>query len=119
MITGVFLCLLDVFAASGLIGFIPFAIFLWTNTFGAYRFARQYLPSEEAKWLRALARAMILEWVLLLGDQNLFRLYLWFHFSMVTLVMYHLEYGPAAARKVVPADSSSFTLNEAPDALGA
>jgi hypothetical protein len=85
--------LLDVFAGSGLFGFIPFALFLWANTFGAYRLARTYMPLEAAKWLRAVARASILEWVLLLGDQNLFRVYLWCHIGMVTLLMYYLEFG--------------------------
>ena len=52
---------LDVLAASGIIGFIPFLIFAWSGTFGAQKFARRYWPDERAKWLHALARGMIFE----------------------------------------------------------
>jgi hypothetical protein len=112
--------LLDVLAGSGVIGFIPFLLFLWASTFGAYRLAKQCLPLEGAKWLRALARAMILEWVMLLTDQNLFRVYLWFHFAMVAIVAYHLEFGYAAVPVPDPAfaPATSFILENTPDALG-
>jgi len=87
--------LLDVLLASGIIGVIPFLVFLYTSTFGSLRMARRYWPDERAKWLRAMARAMIFEWLMLAADQNLFRIYLWFHFTMVLLVAYHLEFAPA------------------------
>ena len=84
--------LMDVLAASGIFGFIPFAVFLYAVTFGALRTAKRFWPEERARWLRALARAMIFEWLLLMVDQNLLRVYLWFHFSMVMLIAYHLEF---------------------------
>jgi len=87
--------ILDVLLASGAVGVIPFLVFLYTSTIGAMRRARRYWPDERAKWLRALARAMIFEWLMLMADQNLFRVYLWFHFTMVILVAYHLEFAPA------------------------
>jgi len=87
--------LLDVLVASGLFGFIPFLVFLYANTFGALKLAGRHWPEERAKWLRALARAMIFEWMLLMVDQNLLRVYLWFHISMVAVVAYHLEFAPA------------------------
>ncbi len=85
----------DVLLASGAIGVIPFLVFLYTTSFGAMRMATRYWPEERAKWLRAMGRAMIFEWLLLAADQNLFRIYLWFHFTMVLLVAYHLEFAPA------------------------
>jgi hypothetical protein len=94
--------LLDVLVASGLFGFIPFLTFLYTNTIGAYRAALRYWPEERAKWLRALSRAMIFEWLVLMTDQNLLRVYLWFHFSIVAAVAYHLEFSPVPVPVVDP-----------------
>jgi hypothetical protein len=87
--------LLDILTASGIFAFIPFLVFLYANTIGAYRRASLSMPEERAKWLRALARAMIFEWLMLLIDQNILRVYLWYHFAMVTTVAYHLEFAPA------------------------
>jgi hypothetical protein len=87
--------LMDVLVASGLFGFIPFLVFLYANTIRPLRLATRRWPEERAKWLRALARAMIFEWLILMVDQNLLRTYLWFHIAMVTVVAYHLEFAPA------------------------
>jgi hypothetical protein len=87
--------IMDVLVASGLFGIIPFLVFVYANTFGALRLATRHWPEERARWLRALARAMIFEWLLLMVDQNLLRVYLWYHFSMVAVVAYHLEFSPA------------------------
>jgi len=98
--------IMDVLVASGIFGFIPFLIFLYANTIGALRLATRCWPEERALWLRALARAMVFEWMLLMVDQNLLRVYLWFHFSMVAVVAYHLEFSPAPVtvpRSTVPA----------------
>jgi O-antigen ligase len=84
--------LMDVLVASGLFGFIPFLVFIYANTIRPLKLAALYWPEERAKWLRALARAMIFEWLLLMVDQNLLRVYLWFHISMVVVVAYHLEF---------------------------
>jgi hypothetical protein len=84
--------LLEVLTSTGVVLFIPFALFLYTTTFGAMRLARRRWPEERAKWLRALGRAMIFEWLMLFSEQNLLRIYLWYHFAMVILVAYHLEF---------------------------
>ena len=94
--------LMDVLVASGLFGFIPFLIFLYANTIRPLRLATRLWPEERAKWVRALARAMIFEWLLLMVDQNLLRVYLWFHISMVAVVAYHLEFAPAPVIVPVP-----------------
>lgn len=94
--------IMDVLVASGLFGFIPFLLFLYANTFGALRLAKRLWPEERARWLRALARAMIFEWMLLMVDQNLLRVYLWYHFSMVAVVAYHLEFSPAPVTVTSP-----------------
>lgn len=98
--------LLDILAASGIFGFIPFLIFVYRNTFGAMRIARRYMPSEEAKWLRALARAAIFECLMLLADQNVLRIYVWYQMTMVSLIAYRLEFG-TAQRFLAKQDSSA------------
>jgi hypothetical protein len=85
---------MDVLVASGVFGVIPFVMFAWSGTFGAYKLATRYWPEERAKWLRALARGMIFEWLLLMQDQNLMRVYVWFHMTMVAVIAYNLEFGP-------------------------
>jgi hypothetical protein len=87
--------MMDVLVASGLFGFIPFLVFVYANTIRPLKLATRFWPDERAKWVRALARAMIFEWMLLMVDQNLLRVYLWFHISMVAVVAYHLEFSPA------------------------
>jgi len=104
--------ILDVLLASGAVGVIPFLVFLYTATFGAIRMARRYWPEERAKWLRALARAMIFEWLMLFADQNLFRVYLWFHFTMVILVAYHLEFAPAPQPLIRESEQPYFSAFE-------
>jgi hypothetical protein len=91
----------DLLVASGIFGAIPFFLFVYATTFGALRTAKQHWPSERAKWVRAMARAMIFEWMLLMTDQNLLRVYVWVHISMVALFAYHLEFGTSKQR--VPA----------------
>jgi hypothetical protein len=87
--------LLDVLVASGIFGFIPFLFFMYANTFGVLRLAKRHWPQERAKWAHALARAMIFEWLSLMADQNLLRVYLWFHIAIVAAVAYHLEFATA------------------------
>ena len=82
----------DIFAASGLLGFIPFLWFFLAITFGERQLIHKFWPDERAKWLHALIRALIFEWLCLLVDQNLLRVYFWFHVTMVVVVGYSLRY---------------------------
>jgi hypothetical protein len=109
--------LLDILAASGVIGFIPFLIFLYANTVGAYRLANRTMPDERAKWLRALARAMIFEWLMLLVDQNILRVYLWYHFAVLAAVAYHLVHVPVLETAKVKARFSWRLLRAVPYSL--
>ncbi|WP_260736305.1 O-antigen ligase family protein [Tunturiibacter lichenicola] len=84
--------ILEVLAASGVVGFIPFLWFFGTITIGTFGLIRQRWPEERAKWLRALVRALIFECIILLADQNLLRMYLWFHVTMVVVVAFQLRH---------------------------
>jgi hypothetical protein len=89
--------IMDLLAASGLIGIIPFLLFVGANTVGMFRVVKRRWPDERAKWLRALVRAMIYECLILTADQNLFRVYVWFHVSMIAVVAVHLRDQPQLA----------------------
>lgn len=87
--------ILDVLAASGVLGFIPFLWFFFTNTVGEFALIRKHWPAEYAKWMRALIRGLFYEFLILLVDQNLLRMYLWFQVTMVVVVGFRLRYGTA------------------------
>jgi len=84
--------ILEVLAASGVIGVLPFLCFFGVITIGNFSLIKCYWPEERAKWLRALVRALIFECLILLGNQNLLRVYLWFHVTMVVVVAFNLQH---------------------------
>jgi hypothetical protein len=86
--------ILEVLAASGVMGVIPFLYFFGMITVGNLGLIRDHWPEEQAKWLRALVRALVFEWIMLLADQNLLRVYLWFHVTMVVVVAFNLKHWP-------------------------
>jgi hypothetical protein len=83
--------ILEVLAASGVIGVIPFLWFFGTITLGNIRLIQRHWPEERAKWLRALVRALVFECLILLGNQNLLRVYLWMHVTIVVVVAFNLR----------------------------
>lgn len=83
--------MMDVLAASGLIGIVPFLLFLGTNTIGFLGLIRERWSDERAKWLRALIRGTVFLWLILSIDQNVLRIYVWFHMSVVAAVGLHLS----------------------------
>ena len=109
--------LMDVLVASGVFGFLPFLAFMYANTVGVMRLAHRRWPEERAKWVRALGRAMIFEWMLLMTDQNLLRVYLWFHIAVVAAVAYHLECSPAPGTVAAQPQLQAGGLGEAAAAL--
>jgi hypothetical protein len=82
----------ELLAASGLIGIIPFLMFVGVNSFGMFPVIRGKWPDERAKWLRALVRSLFYESFMLLADQNVLRIYVWFHLSIIAAVALHLRY---------------------------
>jgi hypothetical protein len=86
--------IMELLAASGLIGIIPCLMFFGLNSIGMFSLIREKWPDERAKWLRALVRAIIYEYLMLLADQNVLRLYFWFHVSIIAAIALHLRYEP-------------------------
>ncbi len=93
----------EVLAASGIIGFLPFLWFFYKITLGERHLIREHWPGQRARWLRAAIRALFFEWFALLADQNLIRMYLWFHITMIVILAYNL-------RHVLPAQQPGNTL---------
>ena len=84
--------IVEVIAASGMFGVLPFLWFMGANTIGYTGLIRRRWPEERAKWLRALVRALIFEFIVLVESNGLLRLYLWFHLTMVVIVGFNLRY---------------------------
>ena len=68
---------LEVLAACGLVSIWPFLWFFLRITLGEARLMREHWQDDRAKWLHALIRALGFEWLCLLADQNLLRVYFW------------------------------------------
>ena len=75
-------------------------------TFGERKLMKANWADDRAKWLHALIRALAFEWLILLGDQYLIRVYFWFHVTMVVVVGYSLRYVPAVAQ-LPPSDETN------------
>lgn len=83
---------LEILAGSGIFGFIPFLWFFLAITVGETRLIRTHWDDDRAKWMRAMIRAMAYQWICLLADQNVMRIYLWFHVTMLMVVGYNLRF---------------------------
>ncbi|SNS23753.1 hypothetical protein SAMN05421770_101116 [Granulicella rosea] len=101
--------LIEVLAGSGVLGILPFLWFFTAITLGEFALIRRRWQDERAKWLRALVRALLYEFAILLVDQNLLRVYFWFHVTMVVIVGFHLRHAEnlpyRLARRSVPLGS--------------
>jgi hypothetical protein len=76
---------MEVLAASGIIGFIPFLCFLVVTIRKPLLLARQ-TPPLYASLLRGLVRSLVLAWAMLQFNQNVLRTYLWVHLAILATV---------------------------------
>ena len=81
----------EVAAASGVIGLIPFILFIYVTFRKPLRLAR-VAPAYYSVVLKALLRALLFAWMILQFNQNILRPYLWTHIAILASVY-------AAARK--------------------
>ena len=72
----------EVLAASGLFGFIPFAMFIFYMVRKPLHLARK-VSSEQSSILVALTLALIFELMILQFNQNILRPYLWMHIAIL------------------------------------
>jgi len=75
----------EVVAASGIPGSLPFFYFVILTILAPLKLARHASPLSSA-WLKALVRALIFEWAILQLNQNILRLYLWVHLSVLLTI---------------------------------
>lgn len=73
----------EVLAASGLIGFVPFAVYIFLLVYRPFRLAPR-LALPQADLLRGLAWALVFEFIILQFNQNILRPYLWFHIAILS-----------------------------------
>ena len=78
----------EVLAASGLIGVIPFIIFLLSIYMNVKRIASMVNFREYKIWLLGLLEAFIFLLIILQFNQNILRPYLWLHISMICAVYF-------------------------------
>lgn len=77
----------QVLAASGIVGFIPFMLYVILLIQKPYRLARKAFL-EQSKLLRAMVWALIFEFLILQLNQNILRVYLWMHIAILS-ALYH------------------------------
>lgn len=75
----------EVLAASGLVGFIPFLMYFTTLIVNPWNLSYR-IDKESGKFLRALIIALLFELVILQFNQNILRVYLWFHIGVLSAV---------------------------------
>lgn len=79
----------QVLAASGIIGFIPFAWFVISIIVKPYNLAGKIQDSQSASILRAMVWSLVFELMILQFNQNILRLYLWLHIALL-VTCYHV-----------------------------
>lgn len=72
----------EVLAASGIFAFIPFVIFILTIIIKPFKLAKK-IPKENKNILNSLTWALIALLVILQFNQNILRVYLWFHIGLL------------------------------------
>jgi hypothetical protein len=75
----------EALAASGVIGILPFILFLAVTIYKPLKLTKSTSPYY-AVWLTALVRALIFEWAILQFNQNMLRPYLWVHLAILATV---------------------------------
>ncbi|MGI8959613.1 MAG: hypothetical protein ACR2IV_07620 [Bryobacteraceae bacterium] len=75
----------EALAGSGLIGILPFVVFLIATIYKPVKLARS-TPLFYSVWLRALVRALLFELAILQLNQNILRPYLWIHLAILATV---------------------------------
>jgi hypothetical protein len=80
---GVFL---EVLAASGIFGFIPFCIYIFNICLSPFYLASKIDNIKLAGLLKGLGFSLIFELAIIQPNQNILRPYLWLHIAMLTAV---------------------------------
>jgi len=82
---------LEVLAASGIVGFIPFVLYISSLVFFPLRLFQRLKFLPERHMLLALEAAFIFELIILQFNQNILRPYFWFHIAIFSTVYQMLK----------------------------
>lgn len=83
---------LEVLAASGVVGVVPFAAYILEMLWAPVRWARRTADPELRRVLLGLAAGLLIELIVLQFNQNILRPYLWLHLAILSAAI-------AAARR--------------------
>lgn len=76
----------EVLAASGIVGVIPFAIYIFKIVLSPLRLAWKASDNNLKTILAGLVYSLIIELIILQFNQNILRLYLWMHVAILSAV---------------------------------
>lgn len=76
----------EVLAASGIIGFIPFALYIVKIVIKPIKISKKILNMDMRNLLKAMAFALIVELIILQFNQTILRLYLWLHIAILSAI---------------------------------
>ncbi|PFW80074.1 hypothetical protein COL23_00215 [Priestia aryabhattai] len=84
----------EVLAASGILGFLPFALYIMSLVITPLKLAKRVQDREAKNILVGMTVALIAELIILQFNQNISRLYLWYHIALLsaTYSVYKKEY---------------------------
>ncbi|MFE4121351.1 hypothetical protein [Priestia sp. YIM B13486] len=84
----------EVLAASGIIGFLPFILYIIILIISPLKLSRKVRDKETSKILIGMTVSLIAELIILQFNQNISRLYLWYHIGLLsaTYNVYQKEY---------------------------
>jgi len=86
----------EVLAGSGVIGVIPFVVYLATLIWKPLRLASRLADRDQRTLLRGMVAALLMELVVLQFNQNILRLYLWLHIALLSALYAALRAGRAS-----------------------
>ncbi|CAM4097473.1 hypothetical protein L1N85_10670 [Paenibacillus alkaliterrae] len=78
----------EVLAASGIIGFIPFVIYMTKIIVSPLKLVKRIEDAEVKVILKALSYSLVFELIILQFNQNILRPYFWFHIAVLSSVYF-------------------------------
>ncbi len=75
---------LEVLAASGVVGFIPFLAYTYTIFVKPWNIAKKMAPSETRNILIGLVVSLFFSLIIIQGGQNILRISIWYHIALIS-----------------------------------
>jgi O-antigen ligase len=88
----------EVMAASGILGFVFFALFIGTTIYGCFRYCRR--GELTSQYLGAAGLGLILLLTILQFNQNIMRVFVWNHLAIIPILYYHVSNARSRSRAV-------------------